>query len=132
MVRRKQGGSREPLGLFERSAEVWRAMGAPPLLWDDAEAVRVARLVFRPGYRLDTLEGPRSQLERVLIRRIRRDVAGVVLRAAGRLTEREAYRLDRWPPFRAPARAPARAPRTWRAGVTVADVIEGRLPDGTG
>ncbi|MGW5411853.1 hypothetical protein [Actinomadura geliboluensis] len=99
-------------------------MGAPALLWDDQEAVRVARAVYQPGFRLDTLEGPRSQLERVLIRRIRADVAGAVLQRAGRLTEREAYRLDRWPPFR----APARAPQTWRPGVTVADVLDGRLP----
>lgn len=99
-------------------------MGAPALLWDDAEAVRVARAVYRPGFRLDRLEGPRSQLERLLIRRIRADVAGPVLERAGQLTEREQARLDRWPPFR----PPLRAPKTWRPGVAVADVLDGRLP----
>ncbi|HEU5024642.1 MAG TPA: hypothetical protein VFV01_06930 [Spirillospora sp.] len=101
-------------------------MGAPSLLWDDAEAVRVARLVYRPGYRLDRIEGPWRQLERLLVRRIRSDVAGPMLQRAGRLSEREAYRMDRWPPFP----AGARAPRTWLPDVSVADVLEGRFPDG--
>lgn len=104
---------------------MWQTIApAAPLVWDDAEAVRVARLVYLPGFRLDTLEGPRSQVERVLVRRIRADVAGPALERAGQLSERERLHLDRWPPFR----PPARAPKTWRPGVTVADVIEGRLP----
>ena len=125
MVRRKPGPGK-PLGLFERSPQEWDAMGAPPLLWDDEEALRVARLVYVPGFRLDRLEGPRSQVERLLIRRIRAEVAGPALRRAGRLTEGEAYRLERWPPF-PPGR---RAPGTWRDDVSVADVLAGRLPDG--
>lgn len=111
------------LGLFERTATGWKAIGAPALLWDDAEALRVARAVYQPGYRLDTLEGPRSQLERLLIRRIRSDVAGQALQRAGHLTEREAYHLDRWPPFQ----SPRRAPKSWRPGVTVADVLDGEV-----
>ncbi|KAB2341876.1 hypothetical protein [Actinomadura rudentiformis] len=112
--------------LFERPAEVWRAMGAPSFMWDDVEALRVARLVTREGFRLDgpEFDSFRGQAERHVVRRFRREVARWVLRQRGALTERERNRIERWP-----SSIERRvAPKSWVEGVSVAEIAAGRVP----
>lgn len=79
---------------FERSPRQWRAMRAPRAMWDDGEALRVAREVYPPGWRLD---GFGSQGERLMVRRLRRAIAATVLDRCGQLTAAEREKIARHP-----------------------------------
>ncbi|WP_329518635.1 hypothetical protein [Spirillospora sp. NBC_01491] len=115
-MRRRQPA--ESFGLFERPRARWEAMGAPSFMWDDAEALRVARAVYRPAYRL---EGFGWQGDRHVVRRFRRDVVAAVLERCGELSPVERERSERYPAF-----APhAGAPRSWLTDVRVRGVVEG-------
>lgn len=105
---------------FVRPAERWRAMGAPRFMWDDDEALRVARAAHRPGYRLD---GFGTAGERHMVRRIRHQLAAAVLHRCGQLSREERARIDRRPKFY-PLHE---APRVWLPGVSIDDVIAGRI-----
>lgn len=69
-------------------------MGAPACMWDDVEALRVAREVYPEGWRL---EGFGRRGDRLMVWRLRRAIVATVLDRCGQLTAAERAMIARHP-----------------------------------
>lgn len=94
-------------------------MGAPQVMWDDWEALRVARAVYPRGWRLDGF-GPQG--ERHMVHRLRRAVVATVLHRCGQLTAVERAKVEQRPRWYHVDETPAH----WLWSID--DVIAGTVP----
>ncbi len=86
------------IGLFRRTPEAWRALGAPPSLWDEAEAAAAWRRCALPAFSgLVVVEDQAPGGTRFLARRWWTVAAPYFLHTVGALTAAERGELEHRP-----------------------------------